>query len=147
MESAPRSGAARWTRHAILLNARGTQTGKAVRLEHTLPGEELLLGELVAAQSLLHCDPAAAHGSHHRGFAADDPPFGVGGGRSPIGGAPDHSMTLFTRYREDLGLRRSKTIAHARRFSVGELGCLPLHNSAYSHLLALVHNPVPYRWA
>jgi hypothetical protein len=34
---------------------------------------------LVAAQSLLHCDLAAAHGSHHLGFAADDPPFGVGG--------------------------------------------------------------------
>src|SRR5260221_11655391 len=71
----------------------------------------------------------------------------LGGGRSPIGGAPHHSMTLFTRYREDLGLRRSKTITHARRFSVGELGCLPPHNSAYSHLLALMHKPVPYRWA
>src|SRR5260370_37489197 len=78
-KSAPRSGAARWTRHAVLLNARGTQTGKAVRLEHTPPGEELLLGELVAAQSLLHCNPAAAHGSHHLRFAADDPPFDVGG--------------------------------------------------------------------
>src|ERR1700719_1951075 len=78
-KSAPRSRAARWTRPAVLLNARGTQTGKAVRLERTLPGEELLLGELVAAQSVFHCDPAAAHGSHHRGFAADDPPFDVGG--------------------------------------------------------------------
>src|SRR5712671_5140205 len=28
VESAPRSGAARWTRPAVLLNARGTQTGK-----------------------------------------------------------------------------------------------------------------------
>src|SRR6202521_4942949 len=79
VESAPRSRAARWTRPAVLFNARGTQTGKAVRLERTLPGEELLLGELVAAQSLLHCDPAAAHGSHHRGFAAGDPPRGIGG--------------------------------------------------------------------
>jgi hypothetical protein len=74
------SGAAWRTRPAVLLNARGTQTGKAVRLERTLlPGEELLLRELVAAQSLLHCDPAAAHGSHHRGFAADNPPRGIGG--------------------------------------------------------------------
>jgi hypothetical protein len=79
MDSAPRSGSARLPRPAILLNARGTQTGKAVRLEHTLPGEELLLGELVAVQSLLHCDPAAAHGSHHRGFAADNPPRGIRG--------------------------------------------------------------------
>ena len=43
VESAPRSRAARWTRPAVLLNARGTQTGKAVRLERTLPGEELFL--------------------------------------------------------------------------------------------------------
>jgi hypothetical protein len=42
MESTSWSGAARGTR-SVFLNARATQTGKAVRLKRTLPGEELLL--------------------------------------------------------------------------------------------------------
>src|SRR6516162_4963979 len=42
MGSASWSAAAQRTR-PILLNARDSQTGKAVRLERTLPGEELLL--------------------------------------------------------------------------------------------------------
>jgi hypothetical protein len=62
-----------------LLNARGTQTSKAMRLERTLPREELLLRELIAAQGVLHCDLAAAYGDHHRGFAAGDPSRGIGG--------------------------------------------------------------------
>ena len=45
----------------MLLNVRDVKTGTAVPLERTLPREQLLLRELVAAQGLLDCDPAAAH--------------------------------------------------------------------------------------
>jgi hypothetical protein len=48
-------------------------------LERALPREELFLGELIAAQSFFHRDPAGAHGSDHRGFAADHPSPGVRG--------------------------------------------------------------------
>jgi hypothetical protein len=79
MESASRSWAARGPRPAVLLSTRGTQTGEAVRLERTLPGEELLFRQLVAAQGLFHRDRATAHGNHHLGFAPDGPPRGIGG--------------------------------------------------------------------
>jgi len=48
-------------------------------LERPLPGEELLLGELIAMQGFLHRDLAAAHGSDHRCFATDYPSLGVRG--------------------------------------------------------------------
>jgi hypothetical protein len=91
---------AQGTRPAVSLNAGSTQTGKAVRLEGTLPGKVLLLRDLIAVEGLLHPDPAATHGSYHRGFAAGDPPNGVGGGRSSIGDdrCTDCSMMLFSRF-------------------------------------------------
>ena len=46
--SAPRSGVTRRTRATVLLNARGAQTRKAVGFKRTLPGEEFLLGGVVA---------------------------------------------------------------------------------------------------
>jgi hypothetical protein len=75
----PMESTAQWTRPAVSLNAGSTQTGKAVRLEGTLPGKVLLLRDLIAVEGLLHHDPAATHGSYHRGFAAGDPPHGIGG--------------------------------------------------------------------
>jgi hypothetical protein len=60
-----------------LLNAGCAQTGKTVALERPLPGEELLLGELIATKGFLHRDLAAAHGGDHRRFATDYPSLGV----------------------------------------------------------------------
>jgi hypothetical protein len=73
----------------------------------------------------------------------------LGGGRSSIGGArsADCSMTLFTHYPEDLGSRGSQKVVHARRFTVGEIGCLPPRNPEYGHcrlMIALMQNSVPY---
>jgi hypothetical protein len=91
-------GAVIWGRSVdatpVLLTPSGMQTGKAVRLERTLPGEELVLRELVAAQSLLHCDPAAAHGSHHCGFAAGDPPNGIRRWQIVHLATPTHAQTV-----------------------------------------------------
>ena len=50
-----------------------------MRLERSLPRQELLLRKLVAPQNLFHRDPAAAYGSHYRSFAAGNPPRGTGG--------------------------------------------------------------------
>src|ERR1700730_114537 len=75
--SAPGSGPSRRARVAVLLNAGYAQTGKTVALERPLPGEELLLGELIATQGLLHRDLAATNGSDHSCFATDYPSLGV----------------------------------------------------------------------
>jgi hypothetical protein len=75
--SAPGSGPSRRARLTVLLKAGGAQTGKTVALERPLPGEELLLGKLIAMQGFLHRDLAAAHGSDHRCFATDYPSLGV----------------------------------------------------------------------
>src|SRR5215472_12553385 len=58
VESASRSGTALSTRPSVLLHARGTQTGDPVRLERSLPGNKLLLRQLVAPQNLFHRDLA-----------------------------------------------------------------------------------------
>jgi hypothetical protein len=50
-----------------------------MKLERTVPGEELFLGQLVDTASLLDREAAATHGSDHRGFAAHYPSFGVRG--------------------------------------------------------------------
>src|SRR3954451_7336242 len=48
-----------------------------MEFERAIPGPELFLGKLVDTASLLDGDPAATHGSDHRGLATDDPPLGV----------------------------------------------------------------------
>src|ERR1700739_618201 len=48
-----------------------------MEFERAVPGKELLPRQLVDTASLLDRDPAATHGGDHRGFATDDPPFGV----------------------------------------------------------------------
>ena len=68
-------------------------TGKAVRLERTPQGEGLVLRELVAAQSLLHRDPAAAQGSHYCGCAAGDPPNGIRRWQIVHLATPTHAQT------------------------------------------------------
>ena len=138
MESTSRSGTARWTRPAVLLNACGTQTGEAVRLEGSLPGKVLLLRNLIAVEGLLHCDPAATHGSHHRCFMRATHRVVLGGGRSSIAEdrCTDGSMMLFSRFE-----RRSWTRPIDRSLtaiSVDEIGWLPPHDSGrgHSHLIA-----------
>jgi hypothetical protein len=48
-----------------------------MEFERTIPGAELFLGKLVDTASLLDRDPAATHGSDHRGLATYDPPLGA----------------------------------------------------------------------
>ncbi len=60
-------------RFTIPLNKPYLQTRKTVALERALPGEELLLGELITVQGFLHSDLAVAHRSNHRRFATGHP--------------------------------------------------------------------------
>src|ERR1043166_6746869 len=66
---------------SILLNARGTQAGKAVLVDRELPGQEFVHGQGVAAASLLERQEATADGGDDFGFAADDPTLGPGCGQ------------------------------------------------------------------
>jgi hypothetical protein len=128
MGSASRSGAARGPRPAVLLSTRGTQTGEAVRLERTLPEEELLFRQLVAAQGLFHRDRATAHGNHHRGFAPDGPPRGIGGWQIVHLGCSRRGLLddAIQRVLQDLG--RSQNNRSLTVNFVGEIRCLPSHD-------------------
>jgi hypothetical protein len=57
----------------VLLNARGAQPGEAVLVDGILPGEEFFHRQRIPAASLFQRKQAAAHGSDHLRFAADDP--------------------------------------------------------------------------
>jgi hypothetical protein len=65
----------------ILLDAGGTQAGKAMLIDGKLPGEEFIDGQRVAAASLLKGEQAAADSGNDFGLTADDPPFGSGRGQ------------------------------------------------------------------
>ena len=67
----------RGTRGAILLNARGTQTGKAMQLKRAFPRPVLFLRQLIVKTSFLDRDGAATHRGDHGGFAAHHPSYGV----------------------------------------------------------------------
>jgi hypothetical protein len=72
----------------------------------------------------------------------------LGGGRSSIGGdrSSDCSMMLFSRFCEDLG--RDQNDRSLTAIFVGEIGCMPSHNSECGHsrlMVALMQNFVPYR--
>jgi hypothetical protein len=63
---------------AILLDAGGAQSRKAVLIDGKLPGKEFVNGQRVAAASLLEGEQAAADCGNDFGFTADNPPFGPG---------------------------------------------------------------------
>src|ERR1043166_9039035 len=62
----------------ILLDSRGAQAGEAVTVDGILPGEEFFDRQRVTAAGFLEREESAAHGGHHFGLAADDPPLGAG---------------------------------------------------------------------
>src|SRR5215469_8842974 len=71
----PRPSWAPWS--AILLDSRGAQSGKAMRLERAFPGAKFLFGQLPAAKRLFERNAAAAHGGDDSGFATHHPTSGV----------------------------------------------------------------------
>ena len=66
---------------AILLDAGGAQSGKAVLIDGKLPRKELVHSQRVAAASLLKGEQAAANRGNNFGLTADNPPFGPGRGQ------------------------------------------------------------------
>jgi len=66
---------------AILLDAGGAQSGKAVLIDGKLPGQEFVDGQRVAAAGLLEGEQTAANRSDDLGLTADNPPFGPGCGQ------------------------------------------------------------------
>jgi hypothetical protein len=77
----PRSVGSEGRLLAILLDAGGAQSGKAMLIDGKLPGKELVDGQRVAAASFLKGEQAAAHGGNDFGLPADNPPFGPGRGQ------------------------------------------------------------------
>lgn len=83
---------------AIFLDAGGAQAGQAVLVDRPLPGQELVDRERVALTSLLEADQPAADRGDDLSFAANDPPFGIRGGRSAtVRGLPSGPITYLTR--------------------------------------------------
>ena len=66
---------------AILLDAGGAQSGKAMLIDGKLPGKEFVDRQRVAAAGLLEGEQAAANRSNDFGLATDDPPLGSGCGQ------------------------------------------------------------------
>src|SRR6185312_13554208 len=62
---------------AILLNAGGAQSGKAIFVDGSLPREKFFRGELVALTRLIEAEKPSPHGCHHLGLAPNDPSPGV----------------------------------------------------------------------
>jgi hypothetical protein len=60
---------------AILLNARGAQTGQPVLIDRVLPRQELFNRERVAGASFLEGEEAATNRCDHFGLAPNDPAF------------------------------------------------------------------------
>jgi hypothetical protein len=66
---------------AILLDAGGAQSGKAMLIDGKLPGKELVDGQRVTAASLLKGEQAAADRGNDFGLPADNPTFRPGRGQ------------------------------------------------------------------
>src|ERR1700752_4872849 len=58
---------------AILLDARGTQTGETVTVDRILPGEKLLDRQRITRARFLERQKSATNRRHHLRLAADDP--------------------------------------------------------------------------
>jgi hypothetical protein len=69
---------------SILLSSRGTQARETVAVDRTLPDEQFIVREHVAAAGVLKRERTTAHGSYHLGRATDNPRLVSGGGRSAI---------------------------------------------------------------
>jgi hypothetical protein len=63
---------------AILLNARGAQSGQSIFFEGALPGEIFFCGERVALAGFFEAQQAAADCCHHFGLTPDDPAMAAG---------------------------------------------------------------------
>src|SRR5690606_34280834 len=61
----------------VILEPGRAQALEAVLVDRTLPGQELVDGELIPLASLFQAQETATHGGNHLGLAADDPAFGV----------------------------------------------------------------------
>jgi Transposase DDE domain len=85
------------------LQAGRAQTGKAIGFEGALPGEKLLLRELIATAGFLDGDLADAHCSHHSRFAADHPSLGVWRRQLSHGKCSDNPTRGGRLYRSDCG--------------------------------------------
>ena len=104
---------------AILLDARGTQSGKAVLLKRAFPSAVLFLGKLIAPQRLFERYAATSHCSDHRSFAAHHPAPCVW--RRQIvthRGNPERRCLLITNHSAPPGLWRPKTTARPQKYSV-----------------------------
>ena len=66
---------------AILLDAGGAQSGKAMLIDRKLPGEEFVDRQGVPAAGLLEGKQAATYRGNDFGLTANDPPFGAGRGQ------------------------------------------------------------------
>ena len=66
---------------AVVLYPGGPQTGKAMLVDGGLPIEEFVDAQCIAVARLFEAEQPAAHSSDDFGFAADDPPPRVGGGK------------------------------------------------------------------
>jgi hypothetical protein len=66
---------------AILLDAGGAQSRKAVLIDGKLPGKEFVDGQRITAAGLLKGEQTAADSGNDFGFTANNPPFGAGRGQ------------------------------------------------------------------
>ena len=63
---------------AVLLDARGAQTGQTMLVDRELPREKFVDSQRIAAAGFFERKKTAAHSGNNFGLAADDPPFGAG---------------------------------------------------------------------
>jgi len=80
-----------------LLNARGTQTGKAMLVDRELPGQEFIDSQRITAAGFLKREETTANSGDNLGLTSDDPTFGTGRWKSAIvNGLPSGPMTYLT---------------------------------------------------
>src|SRR5215471_12812935 len=65
------------TTTTVSLKASGAQSRQPMRIEGSLPREELLFREPVTSANLLNSNCADTNGNDYRSLAANHPPFGV----------------------------------------------------------------------
>src|SRR5690349_4766681 len=61
---------------AILLDARGAQTGQAMLIDRILPGKKFFDGQGIATAGFFQGKQSAAHSSNYFRLAANDPALG-----------------------------------------------------------------------
>jgi hypothetical protein len=63
---------------AVLLNARGAQTGKAMLVDGELPGQEFVDSQRIAAACFFQRKKTTANSGDNLGLTSDNPTFGTG---------------------------------------------------------------------